>query len=201
MRKITQTIYNFDELEEETKKKLIEARKEEEAQFYCEWGLLEDMQEEAKRLLKKYFKGQAVFEKVYYSLSYSQGDGAMIIFNVPIEAINEIAPKEAKLNKKDLNIIKESYTDKVNIKHNNGFYYHERSFTIENDFYLYQADELSEDGQKKLEALLNWLKAYIITMNEELTEAGYKFIEAEPEEAYIIEQLQENEYFKNGEIY
>lgn len=64
------------------------------------------MQEKAKELLQKYFKGKAVFKNVYYSLNYCQGDGSMIEFELMY------------------------YNKLIFIKHNNGCYYHEKSFLL-----------------------------------------------------------------------
>lgn len=75
-------IYKFDELSKEIQQELIEKEIEEQANIYCETFLLEDMQEEAKRLLHKYFGDKATFKKVYYDLSYRQGSGAMIEFDL-----------------------------------------------------------------------------------------------------------------------
>ena len=108
MREITQKIYNFNELDEEIQKKLIEKEKENQKELFCECFLLEEMQEKAKELLQKYFKNNATFESVFYSLSYCQGDGAMIEFELKY------------------------YNKIVKIKHN-GHYYHESSFLLYGD--------------------------------------------------------------------
>lgn len=84
MRTETKTIkiYDFDELSKDIQENLIEKEKEYQLDAYCECFLLEDMQEEAKRLLQKYFGDKATFKKVYYDLSYRQGSGAMIEFDL-----------------------------------------------------------------------------------------------------------------------
>ena len=85
MRTETKTIkiYNFDELDEDVKRKLIEKEIEEQHELYCEDWLLNDLKEKAKELLKKYFRNNYTDLKyVYYDLSYCQGDGAMFEFNL-----------------------------------------------------------------------------------------------------------------------
>lgn len=85
MRTETKTIkiYNFDELSEEIKQKLIEEEIDEQHEFYCNSFLENDMKEKAKELLKKYFKNNnAELKDVHYSLSYCQGDGAMFEFDL-----------------------------------------------------------------------------------------------------------------------
>ena len=100
-------VYNFNELSEDVQKKLIEKEIQDQNEFYIDTFLIENMEEEAKKLLQKYFKNnQAEFKTVYYDLSYSQGRGAMIEFNMYY------------------------YNKYVKIKHD-GYYYHERSFIIE----------------------------------------------------------------------
>lgn len=85
MRTETKTIkiYNFDELSEEIKQKLIEKEIEYQHELYCEDFLESDMEYKANELLKKYFKNNnATLKKVYYALSYCQGDGAMFEFDL-----------------------------------------------------------------------------------------------------------------------
>lgn len=100
-------IYKFDELSKEIQEKLIEKEIECQNEIYCEDFLHNDMQEEAKRLLHKYFKNNNVeLNKIYYDLSYCQGSGAMFEFTLYY------------------------YNKFVKIKQY-GYYYHERSFIID----------------------------------------------------------------------
>ena len=85
MRTKTKTIkiYNFDELSEDIRQKLIEKEIEYQHEAYCEDFLESDMRYKATELLKKYFKNNnAELKNVYYSLSWSQGDGAMFTFDL-----------------------------------------------------------------------------------------------------------------------
>lgn len=85
MRTETKTIkiYNFDELSKETQEKLIEKGIENLYNDYLEWYLYDDMYEKANELLEKYFKNnKPELKNIYYSLSFSQGDGAMFEFNL-----------------------------------------------------------------------------------------------------------------------
>ena len=108
MKTITKTynIYEFDELNEKVKENLISEEVKFQQEHYCENFLEEDMGNFAIELLQKYFGEKAKFNGVYYSLSYCQGDGAMIEF--------------------DLNY----YNKELEIKHDNSHYYHENSFNI-----------------------------------------------------------------------
>lgn len=120
MREITQKIYNFNELDEKIQKKLIEKEKESQKELFCECFLLDEMQEKAKELLQKYFKNNATFKRVFYSLSYCQGDGAMIEFDLKY------------------------YNKIVQVTHH-GCYYHEKSFLLyENELTEKQEKQLKE---------------------------------------------------------
>jgi len=100
-------VYDFNELSKEIQKELIEKEKQKQNEFYINDFLFEDMQEAAKKLLQKYFKNnETEFKNVYYDLSYCQGRGAMIEFNLYY------------------------YNKYVKIEHY-GHYNHERSFIID----------------------------------------------------------------------
>ena len=130
MRTETKTIkiYKFDELSKEIQQKLIEKDLEEQANIYCETFLFEDMKEEAKRLLQKYFGDKATFKNVYYDLSYCQGSGAMIEFDLIY------------------------YNKHVTIKQY-GHYYHENSFTIIENY----GEELTEKQYEQLKSKIYWI--------------------------------------------
>mgnify|MGYP003558164235 CR=1 FL=1 len=99
-------IYEFDELPQDTKEQLVKKECEILTENYCNYYLEEDIEEKAKELIKKAFGEKAVFQGVYYSLSYCQGDGAMIEFDL-------------------------KYCNKnVKIRHDGGHYYHENSYYI-----------------------------------------------------------------------
>ena len=112
MKTITKTfnIYDFDELSKEIQEKLIKKEEKGIRENEVDEFLEEEMEQLAIQLLEENFEEKAVFQDVYYSLSYCQGDGAMIEF--------------------DLN-----YCGKdVKIRHNPYcHYYHERSFEIISD--------------------------------------------------------------------
>lgn len=105
MKKIKINVYEFKELDKKIQERLIQDEKESQQELYCESYLYEDMKEKAEELLRKYFKNSAELIEVYYSLSYSQGDGAMIEFNL------------------------QYYNEKLEVR-KSGNYSHERSFMI-----------------------------------------------------------------------
>lgn len=122
MKTITKTfnIYDFDELSKEIQEELIRKEAEGIRDIEVDEFLEEEMHNLAELLLEENFGEKAIFKKVYCRLSYCQGDGAMIEF--------------------DLN-----YCGKdVEIRHNPYcHYYHERSFEI-------ISDNLTENQENKL---------------------------------------------------
>ena len=124
MQTITKTynIYNFDELSEEIQEQLVKKEIEILTENYCDYYLKEDMEEEAKELIGKAFGDKAIYKKIYYSLSYCQGDGAMIEFDLKY------------------------YNKNVKIRHNGGHYCHENSFGILEEY----GEELTESQYKQL---------------------------------------------------
>ena len=130
MRTETKTIkiYNFDELSEDVKRKLIKKEIEYQHEAYCEDCLKGDMKYYAKELLKKYFKNNnAELKNVYYDLSYCQGDGAMFEFDLYY------------------------YNKHVQIKHS-GYYYHSHSFIIDTwELTEKQEEQLKEKVLKMFE--------------------------------------------------
>lgn len=108
MKTITKTynIYEFDELPQDIRNRVIEREAENIREAEVEDCLKEEMELYAQQLLKDYFGEKAIFKNVYYDLSYCQGSGAMIEFDL------------------------KCYNKNVKIRHNGGHYYHENSFKI-----------------------------------------------------------------------
>lgn len=121
MKKIVKELelYTYKELKEDVKEKLYKKAEEYLNDNYIETFLYGDMVAVAAYLLKKYFGDKAEFKEIYYDLSYCQGSGAMIVF--------------------DLNY----YGKDLEIKHS-GLYSHKRSFTVEGDIDENRLDKLEE---------------------------------------------------------
>lgn len=146
MREITQKVYEFHELDKNIQEKLIEKEREYQKEAYFEDFLEEEMEEKAKELLYKYFKDKVIFSNVYYSLGYSQGDGAMVAFELKY------------------------YGKLIYVKHDNYCrYYHERSFCLEYPNY----DYLTDNQEKQLKEKIYNMNYELMKYGYELIEAEY----------------------------
>lgn len=78
----TFNVYNFNELSKEVQKKVIEREEKEIRELEIEDFLKEEMEFYAQQLLEENFGDKAIFKNVYYDLSYCQGSGAIIEFEL-----------------------------------------------------------------------------------------------------------------------
>lgn len=221
MRKIEKVInvYKFDELNESVKRKVLDDRMEIEKNDYCNYCLESDMTEKAKELLDEHFKN-ATFEDTYYSLSYCQGDGAMITFSIDIENFNKkyhIFDDEEMRYIKDYDII-----DKIEVVHI-GRYYHKYAFDvnvcysdsywqysygdieyndIKDDYNISKSDFDSID-ERLCKATSRDSKFYqdVVDMNSELEKFGYSCIDYYNYEDNVLEFVRGAEYLEDGSVY
>lgn len=222
MRVIEIEIYNFNELTEEVQEMLIEKERENILNDYIYYYLEDDMIDEGKKLLNEYLNG-AILDSVKYDLSYSQGSGAMIEFTINFEDINKIynivSDEELRF------ITDKSIINDIEVKHNDNMYYHEYTFSVNYDNYMYQYDfdDVKDDYKITREEFyslgdridgclygngsnLNHPCAFrqdIVIMNKELTKKGYELIEnvRNTDVGFIKDNLNDFEYYGNGEIY
>lgn len=162
-------VYNYDELDENIKEDLL--RKENEYQFetYCDLFLEEDMSEKAIELLQKYFGDKATFNRVYYSLSYCQGDGAMIEFDL-------------------------YYYGKFVKVRQSGHYYHSRAFTID-DITTY-SEYLTDKQEKQLYEKIVKMNEELEKYGWELVDTdNHNFDETSLENLREHKYLENGEYF------
>lgn len=218
MRIIEEKVYKFNELSNEVQEKLIEKEKENVRNDYVEFCLHDDMNYESEVLLEKYFKG-ANIKNVYYDLSYCQGSGAMIEFDINIEYLNN---KYKIFSKEEIRFLTDKeIVDNIKVRHNDNFYYHEYTFGIDYDYYNDWDFEDIKDDYKITENEFNTINdrfynlvdysnkhngasqfiTDIVNMNKELTNTGYKLIEHDIDIDWIKDNLNDNEYYENGEVY
>lgn len=204
MKKITKVfeVYNFEELDKEVQKKILDEAMEQEKNLYCEWSLYDAMVEEAKNLLKKCFSGSS-FVNVYYSLSYLQGDGAMIEFKTNLESLNN---KYKLLSEEEITGLANLGNTSVIVYHQ-GNYCHEYSFNVEyEDYTMYNyMEEWAKDMEKiqnKIDEMIENFKKDIVNINKDLARYGYSILE---DEDYFresaLQYLDDLEFLKNGEVF
>lgn len=207
----TYEVYKFEELSEEVKEQLIEEQSEKEYESFCEWELETLMNEDAVNLLESIFGEKACSNVVsMYDLSYSQGSGAMIQFDIYLEDAN----KKLKIfTDKEMEIFK-CYGSLIKVYHNDNWYYHERSFaidTLELNYsldYAFNNEEITEKKYNKLEEKIekfeNAFYDMVYDINKEHTKVGYGMLE---DTEYFKERAEEwlscneNLYLKDGEIF
>lgn len=195
MEQVKINIYDFKELDKKIQEKLIEEEQETQAEIYYETLLNNDMQDYACKLLRDNFK-DSLFLDVYYDLSYGQDSGAMIEFDINIEALNN---KYKMLTKKEIEKIAETDITTISVKHV-GNYYHALSFDIDYQEYTFYIDNFDKT-QEKLDKMIEKFKEDIIDINEQLTEKGYEYMDFVSDRGALIDILEENKYLKNGKIY
>ena len=199
MRTIEKTIYNFNELNKEIQEKLIENEKETDRDFYISYYLHDDMGSKASDLINDYFGVESDYLYTYYDLDYSQGSGAMIEFNISMLDINKAL--KGGLTKDEIKLLTD-YNTMVEIRHNNSHYYHEYTFNFDYSIEYEYDDNYIIGLSEKLDVLMDKFKEYVIKMNKELTRYGYDVIENYCTDVdCIVERLNENEYYENGEVY
>ena len=215
-------VYNFDELNDDIKKKLIEKERVNQVNLYCDTWLEEDMGLKASDLINDYFGITSDYVKTYYDLSYSQGCGAMVEFSIFITDFNN---KYKVFSDEEISfLVDNNVVEYIDIKHNsNCHYYHEYSFSVNHDYYNgYSYEDIKDKygiSEKEFETLEDrfyklvddtnkhrtnsqFIKD-IIDMNKELTKYGYDCIEYYDNcnDNEIIEHIKnnDNKYLENGD--
>ena len=216
-------VYDFDELSDDVKEKLIEKEREYQQESYCDCCLNDDIGLKASDLINDYFDITSDYLKTYYDLSYCQGSGAMVEFDINIVDLNN---KYNIFSKEELAFITDKgIVDDIRIRHNDNFYCHEYTFSIDYDYFNDWSYEDIKDkygiSEKDFETLddrfyklvdssikhnteSEFIKD-IIKLNGELTKYGYECIEyfGNCDEKEIIEHIYNNDckYYENGDVY
>lgn len=197
MRTVGINVYKFDELEKDIQEKLIEVQEQDDYQFYLDYELDCDMNDIAQHLLEESFKG-AEYKRVYYDLSFSQGSGAMIEFDIDLKDINS---KYKMLSKKEITRLENiRFNTEVRVYHNDNLYYHENTFDVDYEDCTFYNDNMEDIG-RTIDEMIKRFGEDIYSMNRELTKKGYALFDAFPNRDMAIFNLRENEYFKDGTIY
>ena len=180
MRKVTKEyeVYKFNELEKDVQEKVLKRYKESEYDFYIDNELYDDMVNLAQNTLENYFKG-AKYNNIYYDLSYSQGSGAMVEFNIDLKDLNN---KYKMLTDEEVKKCSDIGYTNIKVYHNNSHYYHERTFDIDWDdytmySYISEYCENIEKVQKNIDAMIELFREDIVLMNEKIARDGYKMLD------------------------
>ena len=205
MRKVTKEyeVYKFNELEKEVQEKVLERYMQYEYEFYVDNILYDDMIELAKDSLQNYFKG-AEYNNIYYNLSYSQGSGAMIEFNIDLKDLNN---KYKMLTDEEMKKCSDIGYTTIKVYHNNSRYCHERTFDIDwCDFTTYDyMDEHCEDMekvQKNIDAMIELFKGDIVLMNKEIARGGYNILENKATfEEMTMNDINDLEFLSDGSVF
>ena len=195
MEQVKINIYDFKELDKKIQESLIKDEAKTQADIYYETQLENDIKDYAFKLLRDNFK-DVLFLDVYYDLSYGQVSGAMIVFDINIEALNN---KYKMLTKKEIEKIEEIGFTTISVKHW-GNYYHALSFDIDYQDYTFYIDNFDKT-QENLDKMIEKFKEDIIDMNEQLTKKGHEYMDFVSDRETLIDILEENKYLKNGRIY
>ena len=220
MRKITKNIYKYNELKEEVKEKVSERIKEEEQEFYNEVCLEEDMKTFGNEYIKDTFGIDPDYLKVWYDLSYCQGSGAMVEFDITIYDLNN---KYHIFTDEEMRLINDKgFINTIKVRHDNSSYYHAYSFSINYyyDNFDYEYDDIKDDYnisedefntiENRLDKLLDDTKLCsdpsifaqdIININKQLEKTGYDLKENGIDDERFLELCNENEYYENGDVY
>ena len=173
MRKVIKEydVYKFEELEKEVQEKIMDQYIEMSYECYLDNTLCNDMIELAKDSLQNYFKG-AEYNNIYYDLSYCQGSGAIVEFNIDLKDLNN---KYKMLTNKEVKKCSDiGYTD-IKVYHNNSHYYHERAFDI--DWNDYTDNDNFEKIQNRIDTMIDLFKEDIVLMNGDVARDGYNMLE------------------------
>ena len=200
MKKIRMNVYSINELEKDVKAKVLDRYRYD---FNDIVNL--DIQDEFKQRLEE--KGYPT-DDIRYRLNYCQGDGMAFYGTIDLEEFIEKRHKELEesLSKHDLRrvkyIAKEGW--RVHIEKVRAFHLYDHFNTMElfvEDFDCYMYDfggarkKDIENMENATNNLVNFIEDDIRHLSKELETVGYDIAESYEKDEYIIEYLEENEYY------
>ena len=195
MRKVTKEydVYKFEELEKEVQEKVLDHYIEMSYECYLDNMLYDDMVELAKDSLQNYFKG-AEYQEIYYDLSYSQGSGAIVEFDIDLKYLNN---KYKMLSQEEIDGLEDFGGTNIKVYHNNSHYYHERTFDI--DWNDYTDNDNFEKIQDKIDIMIDLFREDIVLMNGEIARDGYNMLEDKTTfEQMAMDSINDLEFLSDG---
>lgn len=199
MKKIGMNVYSINELEKDVKAKVLDRHR------YDFNDIVNfDIQDEFKQRLEE--KGYPT-DDIRYSLNHCQGDGMAFYGTIDLEEFIEKRHKELEesLSKHDLRrvkyIAKEGLTIDIRKSRYFHLYDHYNTMIVEVNGYVdeymsYRAkDSDVEEMTNSVYELEEFIKYDVKDISKELETVGYDIAESYENDEYIIEHLEENEYY------
>lgn len=190
------SIYNFNELSDNGKEKAREWYKDGDSYFETE-QVSEDFKYELSEL------GYPT-EKVYWSLSYCQGDG--VAFYGRIDDVSKVAAR--LLEEVDYNKFKNSIKDfdvTIEIISINSHYNHWNSMSVESDVGVFGdvTEDEEEEFLKIVDHLVEAIDQDVKDVSRRLEDMGYKQFDYFNSNEYIDESITANDYefAEDGKFY
>lgn len=201
--KTTIQIYNFDELSENIKNRLIQDERQQIIDTNFNY-ILDDF----SYYLERNYNIKNV-NNYYYDLSYSQGD--YVSFNLDNDFIN----LHRLIGKKDINIFEKKLIESLtkaefntlkmyldygyNFKYELRFYSCSQEYKIIYEYFYFNDLKIEDYINQTIDKISNFLNKINNAICFELKQIGYKCYDVEDSE--IIDNLKEFEYLSNGEVY
>lgn len=201
--KTTIQIYNFDELNENIKSRLIDDEREK---------IIADNFFLIKDNFDYYLKSNYNIKNVYnyyYDLSYSQGDYVTIALDNDFINLKRLIEKKdnnifekkliESLSKAEFNTLKMYLDYGYNLKYELKFYSCSQRYKIDNEYFYFKDLKIEDYVNRIIDKITKLLNQIQDKICDELRREGYKCYDIEDSE--IIEHLKEFEYYSNGDIY
>lgn len=195
MRKIIKEylVYKFEELEKDIQEEIMERYIKISYECYIDTMLYDDMVDLAQNTLEKYFKG-AEYKHIYYDLSYSQGSGSMVEFNIDLKDLNN---KYKMLSQEEIQGLENFGETNIKVYHDKSCYCHEYTFDI--DWNDYTDNDNFEKIQNKIDTMIDLFRQDIVLMNKDITRDGYNMLEDKATfEQMAMEHINDLEFLSNG---
>lgn len=185
MRTITKIInlYNFDELSEKAKEKVLNTKRDELYSMHCQ-----NVDDVIYDFLCNYGMEDA---KYNYSLSYSQGDG-VCFYNINLFSYTRLTSKDNNiklnkfeiealtlLNKKEYKLLLQYLNEGYNIKivKNSSMYCHSHTCTLEEEYYYSDDAEEEKEINNLIYDLKKKMENIYHNMCYEIERLAYNYIE------------------------
>lgn len=192
--------HSFKELSQDAQKQAIEKvkdSKELELNIQDQYEFFTEDQEE-------YLTGLNFDDvKLYYSLSYCQGDGLCFEGNIYLSSLMENEEFTKLLTEKQKKNVKRFLNcddNKITITHR-GNYYHNKSVSF--DYSYYNSTSNNSYIEKLLDEVLEVFKDYYENLTNEIKKEGYAITEHYWKDENIIEFINDSEieFLSSGTIY